>query len=243
LVVDPAKLPATVFTYIHDIFPPTTLFSNTFDALIGRYYIGNAIKCDHIVCASEETQKDVVTRTSFSNTSEVVYQGIDMPDISRDRIVYDLCYVGSLMQRKDPEFLRKSIEQANDAGYRCVAVNFDPVDLPCETKSGLSQSELAELLASCRYYLHPSRLEGFGRSPVEAQSAGTIPIGRDIGINHEILGEEGCEWIAVDRPQDVVDLLDDDPSPSQQDAAQKNAAQYEWSETRARLKELLTENL
>lgn len=232
LYADPQKYDPEIIVYVHDVLPATTTFSTVVGNTLGRIYVRNVARADEIICASEATARDLFQRTSCLTEPSVVYQGVSALDVGSTSRDYDLVYVGSLIERKDPEFIRRSIQATINAGYRCVAVNFQEIDLPCRTEIGVSERELAQILSRSRYYLHPSRVEGFGRGPVEAQVYGCIPLGRDTPINHEILGPVGESWAQVSSPEDVVATLSQEPSESSRVAARENASGFDWDITR-----------
>lgn len=237
--IDPRAVESTVIPYVHDIFPATTLFSSDIEVYRARQYLANVQNCSIVVCASETTKHDLCYRTEFNGEAKVVYQGVDQPSGNNRDSSIDLLYVGSLIERKDPSFLRESIAMASESGFNCVAVNFGEIDLPCKVLSGLSEERLAEVYASSRYYLHPSLAEGFGRSPVEAQLHGTIPLGRDIEINHEILGEPGKDWYTVSTPNDVQKILNREVSSRHRISASENASKFSWNRTIKELSNIL----
>ncbi|WP_253739105.1 glycosyltransferase [Halohasta salina] len=242
LWIDPEVANSTIIPYVHDIFPATTLFSSKLELNRARKYLTNVVKCSEIVCASEETKRDVYHRTPFDGEATVIYQGVEQPCVQVSNRSIDLLYVGSVIERKDPTFLRESIALAAKSGFNCVAVNFKEIDLPCKVLSGVSGRQLAEVYASSNYYLHPSKAEGFGRSPVEAQTHGTIPLGRDISINHEILGEEGKDWHSVSTPNDVVNIIEREVPRWQRRAATENAERFSWNKTVEGLSAVLSGN-
>jgi len=242
LWLNPETVNSTIIPYVHDIFPATTLFSSRLELNRARKYLSNIIKCSEIVCASKETKHDVQHRTPFDGEATVIYQGVESPSVEVSNRSIDLLYVGSLIERKDPAFLRESISLASKSGFNCVAVNFKKVDLPCRVLTGVSERQLAELYASSNYYLHPSKAEGFGRSPVEAQRYGAVPLGRNISINHEILGEAGKDWHPVSTPDDVLNIIGREVPRWQRRAATENAKRFSWNETVERLAAVLSGN-
>lgn len=248
LTFDPSTVDSQVVPYVHDIIPATTTFAGPIPTLLARQYVQNLGKCDLVLCASEWTKGDLLYRTPYDFRVEVVYQGVEPPDsVSKVDTEYDLMYVGSLFQRKNPTLLRQCIEQAANCGFDCIAVlseNADGTTLPCEVRSQVSKKALWELYASSRFYLHPSKQEGFGRPPVEAQRIGTPVIAHDIPINEEVLGRRGHAWIPIDRSLDVTEILRNTESVEYADlcaAGIKNAARFDWDDTYERIRGFLLE--
>lgn len=238
LTFDPSTLDSQIIPYVHDVIPATTTFAGPIPTFLARRYVRNLIECELVLCASEQTKADIMNRTAFNAQAEVIYQGVEpRGPIEGLDPKYDLMYVGSLHERKNPTFLRKCIEQATDYGFECIAVlneNADGTDVPCEVRNGVTDETLQELYASSRYYLHPSKQEGFGRPPIEAQSAGTPAIALNTPINREILGRNGDGWLQVANPQDVLEVLQE-TSPAEyarlRDAAIVNAERFDWEST------------
>lgn len=252
LTFDPRKLDAEVIPYIHDIIHGTSTFRKNryrgWKRVVGFYlstlqavkYIRYNSWCETVICGSKAVKQDLLQRTGFDGKAHVIYQGVDMPQVTPVReYAYDLVYVGTLIDRKNPAFLKETLQRAVDAGYAVATVNGTPYDLPGDTYTNISERELARLYASSRYYLHPSRNEGFGRGPVEAQQFGCVPLALDTPINHEILGDEGGMWVEVTSPDDVLDQLVASRPAALVEGAQYNASQYRWKETVRQLKEVL----
>lgn len=252
LTFDPSKIEADIIPYIHDIIHGTSVFKKNgysgWKGALGFYvstlqavrYTRYNAECDTVLVGSYAVKRDLEERTQFDGTAHVVYQGVDLPDAEPSgEYRYDLLYVGSTIERKDPAFLQAALQKAVDAGYSVATVNGNPLDLPGDTYTGITEDELASLYADSRYYLHPSRIEGFGRGPVEAQQFGCIPLARNTQINREILGTPGQSWIQIDRPDDVLLYIDEDPPAVMVDAAQKNAVRYSWEDTVQQVKEVL----
>lgn len=239
MTLNPEKVDAEIIPYVHDILPATTTFSGPIQSILAKHYTRNISKSNRLICASKQTQRDIENRTSFSGKSKVVYQGVEgVRSLNKDK-KYDLIYVGSLIERKFPSFLKETLEKAEAAGFRCIAVNYEQIDVPCEVKVDVSDENLVELLAQSKFYFHPSKIEGFGRGPIEAQAVGTPVIARNTPINNEVLGEKGTTWFEADRAEDVVDLLSKEVT--QEAELKENANKYTWDNARASIKEVLLE--
>ena len=73
------------------------------------------------------------------------------------------------------------------------------------SSSGLSDSELAALLASAEVACIPSLYEGFSLPAVEAMASGTPIVASRAGALPEVVGSDGeCAWLV--RPADVDEL-------------------------------------
>lgn len=239
LLTDLTESETAIVPYLHDLFPAVAAFANPIEAILGRRIARNTAECDRVICASMATRSDLMFRTPFDGDGETVYQGVGRLDTGPTEARIDLLYVGSLIERKDPDFLRRTIATASEEGNRCVAVNFSDIELPCETYRDVSRERLARLYAEARYYIHPSRAEGFGRGAVEAQAYGAVPLARDIPVNNEVLGEKGESWYTVETPEAVVRRLAGKPSRREQRAARENSKRFDWDQAAAEIYELL----
>ena len=237
LTFDPSAVDSQIIPYVHDVFPATTTFAGPIPTFLARRYVRNLVECELVLCASEQTKADIRYRTPFDNRVEVVYQGVDSPGPPSDaEPKYDLMYVGSLLQRKNPSLLRQCIGWAIDQGFDCIAVLSEYDDenaLPCEVRRDVPRKTLGELYSRSRFYLHPSKQEGFGRPPVEAQSVGTPPIALDIPINAEVLGPKGEAWIPMSTVEDVLVALEMDIQQyeTHSRAGVENSRRYSWTKT------------
>lgn len=248
---NPNTINAEIIPYIHDIIPYTAYYRQErkrmlrpiFDAAknkLNAEYLPNLAKVDKAFSASEVTETDLKTRTSFSGTSEVVYQGVDeMPEKTPDTRDIDVLYVGELFERKNPETVRKSMQLLVDKGFKVASVNFQEIDLPGKTFVDVSNDKLAELYSRTRFILHLSRMEGFGRTPVEAQRYGCIPVALDIPINNEILGEKDKAWKSCATVQEAVDTVEKGVDDSARSYAKENSERFKWENTRRKIKQRL----
>lgn len=252
LTVDVDELECQVIPYVHDILPYTAYLTaenrttkkylvKAIQNLFGQDYMDNLVKLDKVIVASELTKKDLEQRTTFNGEIDVVYQGIDgMPEkevAQTEERDIDLLYVGTLRERKNPDFIRKTFQKAHDKGLKVASVNYQKIDLPGKTYTNISDQELTELYNRTKFYLHPTYLEGFGRGPAEAQRYGAIPIALDNEINHEILGEKGGSWIEIESIDAVIDVIETVNPKKYRKNAVENSSRFRWSKTK---KEILS---
>lgn len=108
--------------------------------------------------------------------------------------------------------------------------------------SGLSDAELAALLASAEVVAVPSRYEGFSLPTVEALACGTPVVACHAGALPEVLGTDGSQGLLV-PPDDVealvqglASLLDDPQRRSQMGQAARRRAEetFSWRAVAAR---------
>lgn len=252
LIFDPEEVDAQIIPYIHDILPYTSahtvgtekginkIVQGFNELLFQDSYIDNIEKLDKVIVASDQTARDLRHRTNFDGEIEVVYQGVDdMPEIesvsSEDRYI-DLIYIGTLHERKNPEFTRKVFEKAKERGYNVASINYEEIDLPGKTYVDVSDKKMAELLSSSRYYIHSSDIEGFGRTPVEAQRYGCYPIGFNTQINNEILGNK---YIKTSTITGVLNTLKRKLTTSQRASLNRYSKKYSWDKTKSQIEEVL----
>lgn len=242
LTFDPDSVPQTVVPYIHDILPVTTLFSDVPSTLFARLYTRRLSALDVAICASQFTASDLRLRTPFGGEVSVVYQGVDqLPSNLEESFEYDLVYVGSTIARKNPEFMSECFAAAEEAGFKCAAVTDRDAGLPGDIFSEISTESLSALLSGARFYLHPSKQEGFGRPPVEAQQLGTPVIGLRTPINEEVLGDPSEAWLPIETPTNLVEVLrgDDVDYEALEMRSIENAARFSWEATADEIYEVL----
>jgi len=241
MLFDPNDVDAKVIAYVHDIGPSVTGFFPISMDILTRRYINRIKQCSIVICASKATRDDLRYRIGFTGNTHVIYQGINYEDTNGVNNDIDILYVGSFQPRKDPSLIKESFNMATDNGYRCVAVNYQKIDVSGEVYVDISEQELQTLLGQTRYYLHPSRFEGFGRGPVEAQAHGAIPLAKDIPINNEILGTKGKAWKSIDSssPNQILDFIQLPLTKDEKQAAKRNASKYTWQKMKSQLTQVL----
>jgi glycosyltransferase involved in cell wall biosynthesis len=123
----------------------------------------------------------------------------------------DLLHVGSLIPRKNPEFLLRLVaelrRQLPALEFLQVGGQFDTAQRRLITELGLgdavrqvrgiSRAELAEHYRSAGVVLLPSKAEGFGLPVIEALACGAPVVASDIDALREV-GGEAVSYCAVD---------------------------------------------
>ena len=251
---DPEKVEAQIIPYIHDVLPYTSAHSvgtakgvkkmvQGFQELFfENSYMENIEKLDKVIAASHQTARDLRYRTNFSGEIQVIYQGVDdMPAIEwsvpNERDI-DLIYIGTLHERKNPELIRKTFRKAQRKGFTVASINYQELDLPGKTYTDISDKEMAELLGRSRYYLHPSKIEGFGRGPVEAQRYGCFPLGLDTQINQEVLGDH---FSTIGKAEDVIRIIESEIPDNWRRKASEYSKKYTWEKTCKEIEQVLKE--
>lgn len=153
-------------------------------------------------------------------------------------------HVGSLIPRKNPEFLLRLVaavrEQRPELELVQVGGTFsdaqerllDELALRPHLRrlSGLTRSELAALYRRARAVLMPSTAEGFGLPITEALSCGAPVIASDLPVLREVGGEatDFCPVNALDAWRTTVLRALDTPPGTRADVRLRWAATYSW---------------
>lgn len=251
MMFNPQNVDAKVVPVLHSTVPVTTYYP--FDSettflgnLMSRFYMKNVVKCDNVVTVSDSVADNLKRRLGFNGESRTVYAGIDMPEVDSVK-EFDVIHVSSLTAAKDRDWLEDALKELHENGFSTVCVvgpdedrSASKLDLPGVVVTNVeSRERMARLYASARFYLHSSRVEGFGRPPLEAQSLGVPVIARKgLDVNHEILGDA---WFSVENPGDVVDVVEERDAFRFSGDARGNAGFFVWADAVNGLTDFLTE--
>jgi glycosyltransferase involved in cell wall biosynthesis len=153
-------------------------------------------------------------------------------------------HVGSLIPRKNPEFLLRLVAALRKARPELELVQVGGVFSAEQERlvdelalrphlrrlSGLSRAELAALYRRASAVLLPSTAEGFGLPITEALSCGAPVVASDLPVLREV-GGDGAEYCPVNAlepwKQSVLRVLDT-PREMRADVRQRTAASYSW---------------
>jgi glycosyltransferase involved in cell wall biosynthesis len=99
----------------------------------------------------------------------------------------------------------------------------------------LSDAELAWLYRNAQALIFPSKYEGFGLPPLEAQSLGCVVVASNAASLPEVVGD-GALYFDPDDPSTLLrelDRLESDPQLAQslRDRGYANARRYSWSKS------------
>jgi len=239
MMFNPNTVDAKVVPVVHSTVPVTTYYP--FDSettflgnLMSRFYMKNVVRCENVVTVSDSVASNLRRRLGFNGETRTVYAGIDMPEVDAVK-EFDVIHVSSLTAAKDREWLENALEKLHENGFSTLCVvgpsedrSSEEIGLPGTVVTNVeSRERLARLYASARFYLHSSRVEGFGRPPLEAQSLGVPVIARNgLDVNHEILGDA---WFGVEDPGDVVSVVEGRDAFRFSSDARMNAGSFVWS--------------
>lgn len=256
LGVNPDNLDAEVIVYVHDIFPATTCYESAEkdygivkligDHLLNSIYyrtVKNLNNADKILVPSEWIKEKVMARTNMDNV-EVVYQGVDhLPDpkgFDSDRDI-DLLYFGDIHhERKNPDHVKDVFDKAK--GLTTAYMNHSHHDVDVDKKFiDVTDSKVAKVLSRSKFLLIPSKVEGLGRTPLEAQRYGCIPlVKRDelyYDLCKEVIGTEGKEWASYETVEELKQIINEDDFNR---SNINNSKKYRWENFQEEIKEAVT---
>jgi glycosyltransferase involved in cell wall biosynthesis len=153
-------------------------------------------------------------------------------------------HVGSLITRKNPEFLLRLVASLRDARPELELVQVggtfsigqerlvDELALRPHLRrlSGLTRGELAALYRRAQAVLLPSTAEGFGLPITEALSCGAPVIASDLPVLREVGGDAAdyCPVNALESWKQTVLGVLDTPRDARTDVRLRTAASYSW---------------
>jgi glycosyltransferase involved in cell wall biosynthesis len=232
------RIPAAQVASIHDVaferLPAA--YGPLWRRLARRQYRRAARRSDALVCVSEATARDAVDLLGADGERIVVAPhgpGQQLPRVEREPQPRHFLYVGDAEPRKDLGALLGgdlplSLVLAGAAarlaeGY---GVRGEPHPTP---------QRLAELLAGAAALVHPSRLEGFGLTLVEAMAAGTPVVARRTPAAEELCGHAAL-LVEPDDLQEALRQIAADPELRERlsAAGRTRAAGFSWAESARR---------
>jgi glycosyltransferase involved in cell wall biosynthesis len=207
-----------VITTVHDLafkkYPETYSFLSRIRQLISLRRVLN--RADGVIAISQQTKNDLQEVGLDEERVEVIQHGIDRKNFSGHREGRDyILFVGRLELKKGLDYLLEAFSQLADSGIKLKLVG----------KPGFGYEKLTEIIANknlservevvgfvddnllkklylgARFFVFPSRYEGFGMPILEAMSAGVPILCSDI----EVLREIGKEAVLYAGVGDIVD--------------------------------------
>ncbi|MFB6199914.1 MAG: glycosyltransferase [Candidatus Nanohaloarchaea archaeon] len=198
--VNPERYEADIIPIVHDLEWVLNFEGNFIENYNIKKSIENVKKCDKVIAISEVTKDDLVNEIGVEEGKiHVVRQGVDTDRVYKDTSKPEsvdlpddyILYLGGLQTRKNPEFLidvlselpeeyqlviagRKYDEENRERLEKCIREKGEEERV---TFTGfLPLEDLRRVYSNASVYLHSAFFEGYGRTPVEAATCGTIPI-------------------------------------------------------------------
>jgi glycosyltransferase involved in cell wall biosynthesis len=204
-----------------------------------------------IVCASRSTAKNIEKHTDHQKT-RVLNPCIDTADLdyNYNPSSKTFMYLGRFSNRKNIDCLLSAWRtvETQYPEFTLKLAGDGPVRTEMEKKAeamGLSQVEFlgfvddetkADLLSESFGFVHPSRLEGYSTTGLEALASGCIVIGSDVPgirdyISHEENGVLFQDDSEIDLAQQLVDVIENRSElEPMAETGRSTAADHQYSE-------------
>lgn len=171
---------------------------------------------DKIITVSQSSKKEMCEKLKLKqNKVEVIYNGWEhISEVKADETIWDRLsdvkkkdYYYSLSSRAPHKNFKwiEEVARRNSDNTFLVAGNKwrddgEDVDIPPNMKylGYVTDSENIELMRNCKAFLHPSKYEGFGITPLEALACGATICVADIKCLREIFGKSAHYFNADD---------------------------------------------
>ncbi|WP_220681139.1 glycosyltransferase family 4 protein [Methanofollis formosanus] len=182
----------------------------------------NALNCDFIFSVSKYVAE--TAQSEYGIVTPVVYVGVDtnvflplIDDNRRNENQVKILYVGSLQERKRPDYVLKAAKEFPDAVFEIVGTGplLDKLIYEKEKENirnlsiigGVSKGELINKYQNADIFLFPSYHEGFPKVTLEAASCG-LPVIVFKDYKPETL-IDGVTGFTVDSYEDMLEKLDE----------------------------------
>lgn len=265
-----SNLPSTSTTLItvHDIYRLKTR-KTIKDSLISWLSCRNLSKAERLIVPSISTKKDLIKDLKIKEEKiEVVPMGIDPQKFSKteseklDLPDNFLLYLGGSIERKNTEFLIDIFKELQDLNNLHLVIGGSMDDKSkskimkksikhdlrerVHFKGWIKDKNLPELYSRAKLYIHPSKYEGFGLTPLEAMACETPVVVSDRGSLPEVVPYEEMvsELEAAVFASKIRKLLKDEALYTEMSKkSRKNAESLTWKKTIARYDKIYDEVL
>jgi glycosyltransferase involved in cell wall biosynthesis len=163
------------------------------------------LKYDKIICVSEFTKRRLVAEGAKEETTDVIYNGINLEDFDfackKDNVL-SVCYIGRLVKTKKVDILIKAIALLKKyfPKIRCEIIgqgeerkNLEELAVKLGVKDNVNflgfikdTREVRRILKASKVFCLPSTVEGFGIVLLEAMASGTPYVCSDISVLKEV---------------------------------------------------------
>tara|TARA_B110000967_G_C18898049_1_gene572300 strand:- start:2441 stop:3472 length:1032 start_codon:yes stop_codon:yes gene_type:complete len=221
--------PLIIVTWLYKIFYPKTKLVVTFHGTDVNQQVNSrnaklmqflSKKINFTIPVGKEVAKNVSEKLKLpiGKTLPVgVNSNIFYPEKDTDKI-YDYLFVGSFIKRKGVDFLMKSIRDISPDIRFCIAGSGDDFQSSIEKliKEGYSielkgeqtHEELCALYNQSKFFVLPSRSEGFATVIIESMYCGTPVITSDIPqFIEQVNDQENGFTFPLDQPEKLTELL------------------------------------
>lgn len=192
----PPCIPIPCFPWVHDveIFDHPEWFDQSFIKrfITTRLFLSGIKRAPHVFAVSEDTKRKLIQLTGISEQKvTVTYQGIK--PISQGQKKGYALILGSVNPRKNIPFIQ---ELWPDVQKQVPRAELIVAGQPYMTFDDRTRDELVR---NASVLLLPSLHEGFGRTALEAMSAGVPVIASRRGAIPEVVGDAGLLLEPMDR--------------------------------------------
>lgn len=220
--------PLIIVTWLYKVFYPKTKLVVTFhgtdvnqqvNAKNKRFMQFLSKKINFTIPVGKEVAKNVSEKLKLP-IGKILPVGVDSHVFYPEKDVikiYDFLFVGSFIERKGVDFLINSIRKLDPKVRFCVAgsgvfkPNFDELineGYSIDLKGEQTHEELRHLYNQAKYFILPSRSEGFATVIIEAMYCGTPVITSDIPqFLEQVDNNKNGFTFPLKNPEKLTDLL------------------------------------
>jgi glycosyltransferase involved in cell wall biosynthesis len=207
-----ASIPQVVTVHDLAFARAPELFARGYGAWARRAHRSAARRADVVICVSQATADDATEFWGLDRARIVIAHhgpGQELPQIARREPSHFL-YVGDAEPRKNLSLLleayRRYRGQVSEPLRLVLAGSLEASEPGVEVVARPDAQRLAQLYAGAAALVHPSRLEGFGLTPLEAMRAGTPVVAVRSAAVQEVCADAAA-YVDPDDPDDLAGEL------------------------------------
>lgn len=184
-----------------------TGFSGYIGELVEKIILKLPVK--KYIAISKQTREKLIDNGVNPNKIQVIYCGITPATIPKTENIYDVCAVSRMLPYKRLDDL---ILASNKLQLKTVILGRGPESERLKDLAGSTitffdylpkHSDVLRLISSAKVFCHPSKVEGFGISVLEAMNLAKPVVVSDISIMHETTADKGVIFF---EPENIKDL-------------------------------------